>query len=134
MALLTGNGDRHLDNLALLGGARDARLAPVYDPVPMRAWARHDLRFAIPIDFDPVHGGVAGNLIAPAPDFGMKAARAREILAGLLQTDPRLPGAGHGPGWRAAGTAPAPGRGGGTGAAGARTGTRRRMSKKARKR
>lgn len=85
LALFTGNGDLHLENLALLGGAREARLAPVYDPAPMRAWARHDLRFAIPIDFDPAHGGVAGNLIALAPAFGMKASKAKEILRGLLE-------------------------------------------------
>jgi serine/threonine-protein kinase HipA len=85
LAFLTGNGDLHLENLSLLGGAREARLAPVYDPAPMRAWARHDLRFAIPIDFDPDHGGVAGNLIALAPDFGMKPAKAREIIATLLE-------------------------------------------------
>ncbi len=85
LALLTGNGDLHLENLSLLGGAREARLAPVYDPAPMRAWARHDLRFAIPIDFDPACGGVAGNLIALAPAFGMKPARAREIIAALLE-------------------------------------------------
>lgn len=85
LALFTGNGDLHLENLSLLGGARDARLAPVYDPAPMRAWARHDLRFAVPIDFDPAHGGVAGNLIALAPAFGMKPAKAREIIASLLE-------------------------------------------------
>lgn len=85
LALLTGNGDLHLENLSLLGGARDVRLAPVYDPAPMRAWARHDLRFAIPVDFDPAHGGVAGNLIALVPAFGMKAGKARGILLGLLE-------------------------------------------------
>jgi serine/threonine-protein kinase HipA len=85
LALFTGNGDLHLENLALLGGAREARLAPVYDPAPMRAWARHDPRFAIPIDFDPAHGDVAGNLIALAPAFGMKASKAKEILRGLLE-------------------------------------------------
>lgn len=85
LALLTGNGDLHLENLSLLGGARNARLAPVYDPAPMRAWARHDLRFAIPLEFDPAHGGVAGNLIALAPDFGIKPARARDHLVHLLE-------------------------------------------------
>ncbi|MBI1424249.1 MAG: hypothetical protein GC149_12330 [Gammaproteobacteria bacterium] len=50
MALLTGNGDLHLDNLALLGGIQDCRLAPVYDPSPMRAWPRHNLVSAIPFD------------------------------------------------------------------------------------
>jgi serine/threonine-protein kinase HipA len=43
MALLTGNGDLHLDNIALLGGLDDCRLSPVYDPSPMRAWPRHGL-------------------------------------------------------------------------------------------
>lgn len=50
MALLTGNGDLHLDNIALLGGVSDCRLTPVYDPAPMRAWPRHNLLSAIPFD------------------------------------------------------------------------------------
>jgi serine/threonine-protein kinase HipA len=50
MALLTGNGDLHLDNIALLGGVSDCRLSPVYDPAPMRAWPRHNLLSAIPFD------------------------------------------------------------------------------------
>ena len=50
MALLTGNGDLHLDNIALVGGVSDCRLAPVYDPAPMRAWPRHNLVSAIPFD------------------------------------------------------------------------------------
>lgn len=50
MALLTGNGDLHLDNIALLGGLSDCRLTPIYDPAPMRAWPRHDLISAIPFD------------------------------------------------------------------------------------
>lgn len=50
MALLTGNGDLHLDNIALLGGLSDCRLTPIYDPAPMRAWPRHNLLSAIPFD------------------------------------------------------------------------------------
>lgn len=50
MALLTGNGDLHLDNIALLGGVDDCRLSPIYDPAPMRAWPRHNLLSAIPFD------------------------------------------------------------------------------------
>lgn len=50
MALLTANGDLHLDNISLLGGLSDCRLAPVYDPAPMRAWPRHNLVSAIPFD------------------------------------------------------------------------------------
>ncbi len=50
MALLTGNGDLHLENIALLGGLDDCRLTPIYDPAPMRAWPRHNLISAIPFD------------------------------------------------------------------------------------
>jgi len=50
MALVTGNGDLHLDNIALIGGVDDCRLSPVYDPAPMRAWPRHNLVSAIPFD------------------------------------------------------------------------------------
>lgn len=50
MALLTGNGDLHLDNIALLGGLNNCRLTPIFDPAPMRAWPRHNLVSAIPFD------------------------------------------------------------------------------------
>ena len=50
MALLTGNGDMHLDNIALIGGTNNCRLSPIYDPAPMRAWPRHNLVSAIPFD------------------------------------------------------------------------------------
>lgn len=58
MALLTGNGDMHLDNIALIGGVSDCRLSSVYDPAPMRAWPRHNLVSAIPFDPTdyPSHG------------------------------------------------------------------------------
>lgn len=51
MALLTGNGDLHLENLSFLGGEQATALAPVYDPAPMRAWPQHDTRSAIPVSF-----------------------------------------------------------------------------------
>lgn len=38
LALLTGNGDAHLDNWGMLGAWPQARLSPVYDPAPMRAF------------------------------------------------------------------------------------------------
>jgi len=55
MAYLTGNGDLHLENLSLLGDKTHCRLAPVYDPAPMRAWSRHDLISAIPYDAAQYH-------------------------------------------------------------------------------
>lgn len=79
MALLTGNGDLHLDNLALLGGLSGCRLAPVYDPAPMRAWPRHNLVSAIP--FDPSghadHGAFFADL---GKSFGLRSDRVRECI------------------------------------------------------
>jgi len=48
LALLTGNGDLHLDNLSLLGSAGVARFSPVYDPAPMRAYSMHNMLCAVP--------------------------------------------------------------------------------------
>ncbi|MEZ5540860.1 MAG: HipA domain-containing protein [Pseudomonadota bacterium] len=86
LALLTGNGDLHLDNIALLGGLSDCRLAPVYDPAPMRAWPRHNLVSAIP--FDPSgysdHGAYYADL---GESFGLTAeATDRCIRAALDAT------------------------------------------------
>lgn len=63
VALFTGNGDLHLENVSFLGGASNVSLSPVYDPAPMRAWSRHNTRFAIPLVFDDELGGLRENLI-----------------------------------------------------------------------
>lgn len=63
VALFTGNGDLHLENISFLGGASNVSLSPVYDPAPMRAWSRHNTRFAIPLVFDDEVGGLRENLI-----------------------------------------------------------------------
>ena len=47
LAMLTGNGDLHLENLSFLNKEleKEGRLefSPVYDPTPMRAYARHNM-------------------------------------------------------------------------------------------
>ncbi|MDO9227894.1 MAG: HipA domain-containing protein [Pseudomonadota bacterium] len=52
MSFLTGNGDLHLENMAILGGAGACGLSPVFDPAPMRAYRggrnSHDLLSALP--------------------------------------------------------------------------------------
>lgn len=78
-ALLTGNGDMHLENLAFLGGPRQVGVAPVYDPAPMRAWPRHNLRSAIPIQFDD-ELSVAENLVELARAYGLHRKEAIDIL------------------------------------------------------
>lgn len=47
LALLTGNSDLHLGNLSVIGTRGDAALSPVYDPAPMRAYARHFMTAAL---------------------------------------------------------------------------------------
>lgn len=79
MALLTGNGDLHLDNLALLGGVDACRLAPVYDPSPMRAWPRHNLLSAIP--FDPAgYEDEGAFFIKLGEHFGLTDKRVRQCV------------------------------------------------------
>jgi serine/threonine-protein kinase HipA len=45
MALLTGNGDLHLENLAIIERNGILTFSPVYDPTPMRAYNIHDMLF-----------------------------------------------------------------------------------------
>jgi serine/threonine-protein kinase HipA len=79
MALLTGNGDLHLDNIALLGGLSACRLTPIYDPAPMRAWPRHNLVSAIP--FDPAnyedHGAF---FVALGQSFGLSSEKVQQCV------------------------------------------------------
>jgi serine/threonine-protein kinase HipA len=48
LALLTGNGDLHLENLSIIdiNGARN--FTQVYDPAPMRAYSQHDMLSVMP--------------------------------------------------------------------------------------
>jgi len=84
MALLTGNGDLHLDNISLLGGLSGCRLTPVYDPAPMRAWPRHNLVSAIPFDPSvyPDHGVF---FVALGKSFGLAASKVDQCIDAALE-------------------------------------------------
>lgn len=79
LAILTGNGDLHTENMALVGGAGLHRLSPVFDPAPMRAYrgrASHDILSALP--FTDI-GGVVQDTYRPfagsgdtPPDLGQR--------------------------------------------------------------
>lgn len=45
MAMLTGNGDLHLENLSIYERNGKLSFTPVYDPVPMRAYSLHNALF-----------------------------------------------------------------------------------------
>lgn len=90
MALLTGNGDLHLDNLALLGGIDNCRLTPVYDPSPMRAWPRHNLVSAIP--FDPAgHPDHGEFFVALGEHFGLTDKHTRQCVQDTLAATASYP-------------------------------------------
>jgi serine/threonine-protein kinase HipA len=57
LAFATGNGDLHLENLALVRRDTLTRFSPVYDPTPMRAYNRHDMLCVMPFgDYGEVDG------------------------------------------------------------------------------
>ena len=80
VALFTGNGDLHLENVSFLGGASNVSLSPVYDPAPMRAWSRHNARFAIPLIFDDEVGGLRENLIKLGEAYQYTKKQAEDLI------------------------------------------------------
>jgi serine/threonine-protein kinase HipA len=48
MALLTGNGDLHLENLSITCCNNIKGFTKIYDPAPMRAYAQHDMLSVMP--------------------------------------------------------------------------------------
>jgi serine/threonine-protein kinase HipA len=48
LALLTGNGDLHMENLTIVQKDGKRAFSPIYDPTPMRAYKRHDIKTPMP--------------------------------------------------------------------------------------
>lgn len=76
-AIFTGNGDLHLENMAFLGGNKNTRVAPVYDPSPMRAWPRHNLLSAIPF---VIEDNIYSSLIKLGESFSLPSKDASDII------------------------------------------------------
>ena len=51
LAMLTGNGDLHLENLSIIEREGSLAFSPVYDPVPMRAYSIHNALFPTGMGF-----------------------------------------------------------------------------------
>lgn len=83
LAFCTGNGDMHLENLSFLGGPGKTRVAPVYDPAPMRAWPQHNVRSSIPIIFE--QGSLRENIIRVGAAFGLPYPEAAGALDEMLE-------------------------------------------------
>ena len=48
LAILTGNGDMHLENLSIIVRDGERRFTSIYDPTPMRAYSQHDMLSVMP--------------------------------------------------------------------------------------
>jgi serine/threonine-protein kinase HipA len=48
LAMLTGNGDLHLENLSIYDKDNNRGFTPIYDPAPMRAYSQHDMLSVMP--------------------------------------------------------------------------------------
>ena len=48
LAILSGNGDLHLENLTIIERNGERDFTPVYDPAPMRAYSQHDMLSVMP--------------------------------------------------------------------------------------
>ena len=62
LALLTGNGDLHLENLSIIKTNDQLSFSPVYDPAPMRAYSRHNMLSVMPFGG---YGDYVGNNDTP---------------------------------------------------------------------
>lgn len=63
MAMLTGNGDLHLENLSIYECDGKLSFTPVYDPVPMRAYSIHNALFPAGMGFGDYADEVDGEMI-----------------------------------------------------------------------
>ena len=63
MALLTGNGDLHLENLSIIDRGEGPCFSPVYDPTPMRAYSIHNMLSVMPFGD---YGEFTGHAVNPS--------------------------------------------------------------------
>ena len=91
LALLTGNGDLHLENMSLIDRGDGPRFSPVYDPTPMRAYSIHNMLCVMPFgDYGELTGGrgepvgFAEAMRNFARNLGIGRALLRDIIAASL--------------------------------------------------
>ena len=92
MALLTGNGDLHLENLSIVGMEGALEFSPVYDPTPMRAYSIHNMLSVMPFgrygETDDASGsttGLAEALQNLAKNLGIPPAMLEEMVGEALK-------------------------------------------------
>ncbi|MHB8472692.1 MAG: type II toxin-antitoxin system HipA family toxin [Gammaproteobacteria bacterium] len=90
LALVTGNGDLHLENLAFLRHDDHTDWSPIYDPTPMRAYSRHNMLAVMPFGNygeSDAHGRAMDFAAAVqhlAKGFGFARKTLRDLIAEVL--------------------------------------------------
>jgi serine/threonine-protein kinase HipA len=92
MALLTGNGDLHLENLSIVGRGGELEFSPVYDPTPMRAYSIHNMLSVMPFGHYGEEDGATGSAVGLAravqnlaKNLGVPPATLEEMTGKALQ-------------------------------------------------
>ena len=92
MALLTGNGDLHLENLSIVGREGELEFSPVYDPTPMRAYSIHNMLSVMPFGHYGEEDGATGSAVGLAQavqnlakNLGVPPATLEEMTGKALQ-------------------------------------------------
>ncbi len=91
MAMLTGNGDLHLENLSITCCGQARAFSKVYDPAPMRAYAQHDMLSVMPFgDYGEIPEGhnetitLKNAVMRFAKSCGLKKTQMKEIAEQLI--------------------------------------------------
>ena len=92
MALLTGNGDLHLENLSIVGSEGELEFSPMYDPTPMRAYSIHNMLSVMPFGHYGEEDGATGSAVGLAQavqnlakNLGVPPATLEEMTGKALQ-------------------------------------------------
>jgi serine/threonine-protein kinase HipA len=91
LALLTGNGDLHMENLSIIRGGNKLAFTPVYDPAPMRAYSIHNMLAVMPFGNYGETGaddrvvGLREALVNLAGSFGINKRERDNIMSLMLR-------------------------------------------------
>ena len=90
LAILTGNGDLHMENLSVIRTGNVLAFSPVYDPAPMRAYSIHNMLAVMPFGnygdtgADDSVVGLREALVNLANSFGIKKHDRENIMSQML--------------------------------------------------
>jgi serine/threonine-protein kinase HipA len=96
LAMLTGNGDLHMENLSVIRSGNALSFTPVYDPAPMRAYSIHNMLAVMPFGNYGDSGaddrvvGLREALVNFASNLGIKKQTRENIVHRMLDATENL--------------------------------------------